>query len=42
MFTSKVFPFVCELEFGSPSEEIMNFTTMALTSGLFYYEKLKN
>ncbi len=41
MFTSKVFPYVCELEFGNPSEEIMNFTTMSVTFGLYYYEKLK-
>ena len=41
MFTSKVFPFVCELEFGNPSDEIMNFATMSLAIGLYYYEKLK-
>ena len=41
MYTSKVFPFVCELEFGNPSDEIMNFTMMSLTLGLYYYEKMK-
>lgn len=41
MYTSKVFPFVCELEFGNPCDETMNFTAMILAWGLWYYEKLK-
>ena len=41
MLTSKVFPFVCELEFGNPCDEVMNFVTMAASFGLYYYEHLK-
>ena len=42
MNSSRVFPFVCELEFGNPSDETMNFTTMVIAGALFYYETLKN
>jgi hypothetical protein len=42
MFTSRVFPFVCELEFGNPSDETMNFMTMVGAFGLYYYDKLKD
>jgi hypothetical protein len=41
MYTSRVFPFVCELEFGNPSDETMNFTVMIFAGGLYYYERLK-
>jgi hypothetical protein len=41
MYSSRVFPFVCELEFGNPSDETMNFTTMVIAGALFYYESLK-
>jgi hypothetical protein len=41
MFTSRVFPFVCELEFGNPCDEVMNFVTMVTAFGLYYYEQLK-
>ena len=41
MYTSRIFPFVCELEFGNPSDETMNFTTMIFAAGFYYYEQLK-
>jgi hypothetical protein len=42
MMASKVFPFVCELEFGNPSDEAMNSVALIFSFGLFYYEKLKD
>jgi len=42
MLTRSIYPFVCELEFGSPCDETMHFVSMILALGFYYYEKLKN
>ena len=42
MLTRSIYPFVCELEFGSPCDESMYSVAMIFASGLYYYEKLKN
>ena len=41
MQTSKIFPFVCELEFGNPAVEAMNCVAFAFALGFFAYERLK-
>jgi hypothetical protein len=41
MFTSKIFPFVCELEFGNPCDEAMNCVAFTFAVGLYMYEKFK-
>ncbi len=41
MYTSRIFPYVCELEFGNPSDETMNFTTIIFAAALHYYDSLK-
>ena len=41
MFTSKIFPFICELEFGNPCDEAMNCVAFTFTIGFYVYEKLK-
>ena len=41
MFTSKIFPFICELEFGNPCNEAMNSVAFTFAIGLYAYEKLK-
>ena len=42
MFQDKVFPFVCELEFGNPAGEAMNCVAFTFSIGLYLYEKLKD
>lgn len=41
MWSSKIFPFICELEFGNPSNEAMNCVAFTFAAGLYLYEKLK-
>jgi hypothetical protein len=41
MWSSKIYPYVCDLEFGTPSTEAMNAVAMTFTTALFLYEKLK-
>lgn len=42
MFSSRVFPYVCELEFGNPSVVVLNCVAFIFSNGLNLYEKLKN
>lgn len=41
MWTGRIFPYICELEFGSPSNEAMNCVSFTIASGLFLYEKMQ-
>lgn len=41
MYSSRVFPFICELEFGNPADEAMNSVSLIFAGGLYYYEVLK-
>jgi PAP2 superfamily len=40
MWSSGIFPFICELEFGNPSNEAMNSVAFTFAIGLYLYEKL--
>ena len=41
MLTRSIYPFVCELEFGTPCDESMYSVTLIFAFGFYYYEKLK-
>lgn len=41
MWSSGIFPFICELEFGNPATEAMNSVAFTFVFGLYLYEKLK-
>ena len=41
MWSSKIFPYACELEFGNPGTEAMNVIAFTFSAGLHCFEKLK-
>ena len=41
MLTQDIFPYICELEFGNPSDEAMNCVAFTFAIGLYFYEKMK-
>jgi hypothetical protein len=38
MYTNKIYPYVCEVQFGNPSDELVNFTSLSF-AGAFYLIK---
>lgn len=42
MWSSGIFPFICELEFGNPCNEAMNSVAFTFAIGLYLYEKMKD
>jgi hypothetical protein len=42
MWASAIFPFICELEFGNPSNEAMNSVAFTFAIGLYLFEKMKD